>query len=121
MLLYGVLCCIVFSSCNTTSTQMQYANVAMEIESARLLVYNAARLKESGQPFIKEAAMAKLKASRVAELSASSCIEWMGGIGFMKDYPAEKFFRDCKIGAIYEGTSNIQLTTIAKMLRSDYV
>ena len=84
--------------------QMQYANVAMEIESARLLVYNAARLKETGQPFIKEAAMAKLKASRVAELSASSCIEWMGGVGFMKDYPAEKFFRDCKIGAIYEGT-----------------
>lgn len=121
VVLDDVLCCIVFSTFNTASTQMQYANVAMEIESARLLVYNAARLKESGQPFIKEAAMAKLKASRVAELSASSCIEWMGGIGFMKDYPAEKFFRDCKIGAIYEGTSNIQLTTIAKMLRSDYV
>ena len=100
--------------------QMQYANVAMEIESARLLVYNAARLKENGEPFIKEAAMAKLKASRVAELSASSCIEWMGGVGFMKDYPAEKFFRDCKIGAIYEGTSNVQLTTIAKMLRPNY-
>ena len=98
----------------------QYANVAMEIESARLLVYNAARLKENGEPFIKEAAMAKLKASRVAELSASSCIEWMGGVGFMKDYPAEKFFRDCKIGAIYEGTSNVQLTTIAKMLRPNY-
>ena len=92
----------------------------MEIESARLLVYNAARLKENGEPFIKEAAMAKLKASRVAELSASSCIEWMGGVGFMKDYPAEKFFRDCKIGAIYEGTSNVQLTTIAKMLRPNY-
>ena len=121
LLFCSVLCCIVFPTFNTASTQMQYANVAMEIESARLLVYNAARLKESGQPFIKEAAMAKLKASRVAELSASSCIEWMGGIGFMKDYPAEKFFRDCKIGAIYEGTSNIQLTTIAKMLRSDYV
>ena len=100
--------------------QMQYANVAMEIESARLMVYNAARMKENGQNFIKEAAMAKLKASRVAELSASQCIEWMGGVGFMKDYPAEKFFRDCKIGAIYEGTSNIQLTTIAKMLRPKY-
>ncbi len=100
--------------------QMQYAEVAMEIEAARLLVYNAARMKEAGQPFIKEAAMAKLKASRVAELSASQSIEWMGGVGFMKDYPAEKFFRDCKIGAIYEGTSNIQLTTIAKMLRPQY-
>jgi alkylation response protein AidB-like acyl-CoA dehydrogenase len=110
-----------FPSLSLSETKMQFANVAMEIECARLLVYNAARLKEAGEPFIKEAAMAKLKASRVAELSASSCIEWMGGVGFMKDYPAEKFFRDCKIGAIYEGTSNIQLTTIAKMLRSDYV
>jgi short/branched chain acyl-CoA dehydrogenase len=100
--------------------QMQYANVAMEIESARLMVYNAARMKENGQDFIKEAAMAKLKASRVAELTASQCIEWMGGVGFMKDYPAEKFFRDCKIGAIYEGTSNVQLMTIAKMLRPKY-
>jgi len=100
--------------------QMQYAEVAMEIESARLLVYNAARLKEAGQPFIKEAAMAKLKASRVAELTASSCIEWLGGVGFTKDYPAEKFYRDCKIGAIYEGTSNIQLQTIAKLLRPTY-
>lgn len=100
--------------------QMQYAEIAMEIESARLMVYNAARMKEAGQPFIKEAAMAKLKASRVAELTASKCIEWMGGVGFMKDYPAEKFYRDCKIGAIYEGTSNIQLLTIAKMLRADY-
>ena len=92
----------------------------LEIEAARLLVYNAARMKEAGQPFIKEAAMAKLKASRVAELSASQSIEWMGGVGFMKDYPAEKFFRDCKIGAIYEGTSNVQLMTIAKMLRPKY-
>ena len=93
---------------------MQYANVAMEIESARLLVYNAARLKETGQPFIKEAAMAKLKASRVAELSASSCIEWMGGVGFMKDYPAEKFFRDCKIGAIYEGKQNFFIDSLCR-------
>jgi alkylation response protein AidB-like acyl-CoA dehydrogenase len=97
-----------------------FSTLSSYTESARLLVYNAARLKEAGMPFIKEAAMAKLKASRVAELSASSCIEWMGGVGFMKDYPAEKFFRDCKIGAIYEGTSNIQLTTIAKMLRPQY-
>lgn len=100
--------------------QMQYADVAMEIEATRLLVYNAARMKEAGQPFIKEAAMAKLKASRVAELTASRCIEWLGGVGFTKDYPAEKFFRDCKIGAIYEGTSNIQLATIAKLLRPTY-
>ena len=64
--------------------------------------------------------MAKLKASRVAELSASKCIEWMGGVGFMKDYPAEKFFRDCKVGQIYEGTSNIQLLTIAKDIKAQY-
>jgi len=100
--------------------EMQYAEVAMEIEAARLLVYNAARLKEAGLPFIKEAAMAKLKSSQVAELTASKCIEWLGGIGFTKDYPAEKFYRDCKIGAIYEGTSNIQLTTIAKFLKQEY-
>eukprot|EP00040_Diaphanoeca_grandis_P038687 m.257046 g.257046 ORF g.257046 m.257046 type:complete len:424 (-) comp34954_c0_seq1:93-1364(-) len=100
--------------------EMQYAEVAMEIEAARLMVYNAARMKENGLPFVKEAAMAKLKASRVAELSASKCIEWLGGVGFTKDYPAEKFFRDCKIGAIYEGTSNIQLMTIAKCLKPLY-
>ena len=92
----------------------------MEIEAARLLVYNAARRKEAGLPFVAEAAMAKLKASRVAELSASRCIEWLGGVGFVKDYPAEKFFRDCKIGAIYEGTSNIQLLTIAKSIKARY-
>ena len=100
--------------------EMQYADVAMEIEAAWLLVYNAARLKEQGRPFIMEAAMAKLKASRVAELTASKCIEWLGGVGFTKDYPAEKFYRDCKIGAIYEGTSNIQLATIAKFLKPLY-
>jgi len=100
--------------------QMQYAEVAMEIEAARLMVYNAARMKQNGENFIKEAAMAKLKASKVAELTSSKCIEWMGGLGFSKEYPAEKFYRDCKIGAIYEGTSNIQLTTIAKMLRPTY-
>mmetsp|Transcript_20077 Transcript_20077/g.59846 ORF Transcript_20077/g.59846 Transcript_20077/m.59846 type:complete len:412 (+) Transcript_20077:938-2173(+) len=100
--------------------EAQYAEVEMEIEAARLLVYNAARRKEAGLPFVAEAAMAKLKASRVAELSASRCIEWLGGVGFVKDYPAEKFFRDCKIGAIYEGTSNIQLITIAKGIKARY-
>lgn len=100
--------------------QMQYAEVAVEVEAARLMVFNAARRKEAGLPFITEAAMAKLKASRVAELAASSCVEWMGGVGFMKDYPAEKFYRDCKVGAIYEGTSNIQLLTIAKAIKAKY-
>lgn len=92
----------------------------MEIEAARLLVYNAARLKEANKEFVKEAAMAKLYASQVAEKTASRCIEWMGGVGFTKDYPVEKFFRDCKIGAIYEGTTNIQLSTIGKLVASQY-
>jgi alkylation response protein AidB-like acyl-CoA dehydrogenase len=96
--------------------QFQYARVAMEIEAARLLVYNAARLKDSGQPFVKEAAMAKLFASEVAERTASQCVEFFGGVGFTKEYPAEKFYRDAKIGKIYEGTSNMQLVTIAKLL-----
>jgi alkylation response protein AidB-like acyl-CoA dehydrogenase len=96
--------------------QFQYARVAMEIEAARLLVYNAARLKDAGQPFVKEAAMAKLFASEVAERTASLCIEFFGGIGFTRECPAEKFYRDAKIGKIYEGTSNMQLATIAKLL-----
>ncbi len=96
--------------------QFHYARVAMEIEAARLMVYNAARLKDSGQPFVKEAAMAKLFASEVAERTASQCVEFFGGVGFTKDYPAEKFYRDAKIGKIYEGTSNMQLVTIAKLL-----
>ncbi|HET7545298.1 MAG TPA: acyl-CoA dehydrogenase [Polyangiaceae bacterium] len=96
--------------------QFQYARVAMEIEAARLLVYNAARLKDAGQPFVKEAAMAKLFASEVAERTASLCVEFYGGIGFTRDCPAEKFYRDAKIGKIYEGTSNMQLSTIAKLL-----
>lgn len=100
--------------------QHQYAELAMEIEAARLLVYHAARLKEQGQSFIKEAAMAKLYTSRVAEKASSRCIEWMGGLGFIREVPIEKYFRDCKIGAIYEGTSNIQLDTIAKSIRSVY-
>jgi alkylation response protein AidB-like acyl-CoA dehydrogenase len=90
--------------------------VAMEIEAARLMVYNAARLKDAGQPFVKEAAMAKLFASEVAERTASQCVEFYGGVGFTKEYPAEKFYRDAKIGKIYEGTSNMQLVTIAKLL-----
>jgi len=96
--------------------QFQYARLAMEIEAARLLVYNAARLKDAGRPFVKEAAMAKLFASEVAERTASQCVEFYGGVGFTKDYPAEKFYRDAKIGKIYEGTSNMQLVTIAKLL-----
>tara|TARA_B110000208_G_scaffold30264_1_gene39826 strand:+ start:270 stop:1418 length:1149 start_codon:yes stop_codon:yes gene_type:complete len=101
--------------------QHQVAQVATEIEAARVLVYNAARLKEAGRPFIKEAAMAKLYSSQVAEKTASKCIEWLGGVGFTKELPVEKFFRDCKIGSIYEGTSNIQLSTIAKLIKTDYV
>ncbi|WP_437962538.1 acyl-CoA dehydrogenase (plasmid) [Sorangium sp. So ce119] len=100
--------------------QFQYARVAMEIEAARLLVYNAARLKDAGQPFVKEAAMAKLFASEVAERTASLCIEFMGGVGFTRDYPVEKLYRDAKIGKIYEGTSNMQLSTIAKLLQAEY-
>jgi len=96
--------------------QFQYARVAMEIEAARLLVYNAARLKDAGQPFVKEAAMAKLFASEVAERTASLCVEFYGGIGFTRECSAEKFYRDAKIGKIYEGTSNMQLATIAKLL-----
>lgn len=100
--------------------QHQYAQAAMEIEAARLMVFNAARLKESGQPFVKEAAMAKLYAAQVAEKVSSWCVEWMGGVGFTKDLGVEKYYRDCKIGAIYEGTSNIQKQTIAKIVSNDY-
>jgi alkylation response protein AidB-like acyl-CoA dehydrogenase len=98
----------------------QYAQVATEIEAARLMVYNAARLKDAGAPFLKEAAMAKLFSSQVAERAASMCIEFIGGVGFTKEYPLEKFYRDAKIGKIYEGTSNMQLDTIAKLLRNQY-
>lgn len=100
--------------------QHQYAQIATEIEAARLLTYNAARLKEEGKSFIKEAAMAKLYSSQVAERSASKAIEWMGGIGFTRETGVEKFYRDAKIGAIYEGTSNIQLQTIAKLISEEY-
>lgn len=101
--------------------QHQYAEIATEIEAARLLTYNAARLKESGEPFVKEAAMAKLYASRIAEKTASKCIEWLGGVGFTRDLLIEKFYRDSKIGSIYEGTSNIQLQTIAKLIKPHFV
>jgi len=100
--------------------QHQYAQVATQIEAARLLTYNAARLKETGKPFVKEAAMAKLYASQIAADAASKCVEWMGGVGFTREYPVEKFYRDVKIGAIYEGTSNIQLSTIAKLVAESY-
>ncbi|MEE2756687.1 MAG: acyl-CoA dehydrogenase [Myxococcota bacterium] len=100
--------------------EFQYAQVATEIEAARLMVYNAARLKDAKQPFVKEAAMAKLFSSQVAERAASMCLEFMGGVGFTKEYPAEKFYRDAKIGKIYEGTSNMQLATIGKLMRQFY-
>ncbi|MDQ3653405.1 MAG: acyl-CoA dehydrogenase [Acidobacteriota bacterium] len=98
--------------------QFQLAELATELEAARLMVYNAARLKDAGLPFVKEAAMAKLYSSRAAEHIASKAVELYGGYGFVKDYPVEKFWRDSKIGAIYEGTSNMQLQTIAKLLTS---
>jgi alkylation response protein AidB-like acyl-CoA dehydrogenase len=100
--------------------QFQYAQVATELEAARLMVYNAARLKDAGQSFVREAAMAKLFSSQVAERTASLCIEFLGGVGFTKEFPVEKFFRDAKIGKIYEGTSNMQLQTIAKLLQTAY-
>jgi alkylation response protein AidB-like acyl-CoA dehydrogenase len=96
--------------------QFQLAEMATELEAARLLVYNAARLKDAGQTFVKEAAMAKLFASRAAEKISSKAIELYGGYGYVKDYPVEKYWRDSKIGAIYEGTSNMQLQTIAKLM-----
>jgi butyryl-CoA dehydrogenase/short/branched chain acyl-CoA dehydrogenase len=96
--------------------QFQIAQMATEIEAARLRVYNAARMKDAGMNFVKEAAMTKLFASQVAERVTSLAIEVYGGYGFTKDYPVEKYWRDAKIGKIYEGTSNMQLATIAKML-----
>jgi butyryl-CoA dehydrogenase/short/branched chain acyl-CoA dehydrogenase len=96
--------------------QFQLAQMATEIEAARLMVYNAARMKDAGMPFVKEAAMTKLFCSQVAERVTSLAIEIYGGVGFTKDYPVEKYWRDAKIGKIYEGTSNMQLATIAKLL-----
>lgn len=96
--------------------QFQLAQMHIEVEAARLLVYNAARLKDAGAEFVKQAAMAKYYASQAAEHVASLAVEIYGGYGFVKDYPVEKYYRDAKIGKIYEGTSNLQLQTIAKMV-----
>ena len=96
--------------------QFELAEMAVEVEAARLMVYNAARLKDAGQPYLQEAAMCKYYASQVAERVASRAIEVLGGVGFTKDYPVEKLYRDAKIGRIYEGTSNMQRLTIAKQL-----
>jgi alkylation response protein AidB-like acyl-CoA dehydrogenase len=96
--------------------QFQIAQMATEIEAVRMMVYNAARMKDAGMNFVKEAAMTKLFASQVAERVASLCVEIYGGYGFTKDYPVEKYYRDAKIGKIYEGTSNMQLQTIAKLV-----
>ena len=96
--------------------QFQLARAATEVEAARLLVYNAARLRDLNEPFLTEAAMCKIYASEVAEHVASLAVNLFGGYGFVKDYPVEKLYRDAKIGQIYEGTSNLQLQTIAKQI-----
>ncbi len=96
--------------------QFQLAQAATELEAARLVVYNAARLEDAGEPYTMQAAMAKLFSSQVAERVTSLCVELFGGYGYTKEYPVEKFYRDAKIGTIYEGTSNMQLNTIAKQL-----
>jgi alkylation response protein AidB-like acyl-CoA dehydrogenase len=99
--------------------QFQIAQAATDLEAARLMVYNAARLKDAGQPFVKEAAMAKLFSSQVCERVTSLSVDILGGNGYTKEYPVEKFWRDSKIGQIYEGTSNMQLQTIAKTILTD--
>ncbi|MBI1940215.1 MAG: acyl-CoA dehydrogenase [Acidobacteria bacterium] len=96
--------------------QFQLAHLATDVEAGRLMTYNAARLKDAGRPFLKEAAMAKYFCSQVAERAASQAVEIYGGYGYTKDYPVEKYFRDAKIGKIYEGTSFMQLQTIAKII-----
>ena len=101
--------------------QFQYASTAVEIHAARLMVYEAARIKMKGDTsFAKEAAMAKFYASEVAGRTTQKCVEWLGGVGFTKEFAAEKFYRDCIIGKIYEGTSNINLQTIAKHIVNEY-
>jgi alkylation response protein AidB-like acyl-CoA dehydrogenase len=97
--------------------QFQLARMATEVEAARLMVYNAARLKDAGEPFLTQAAMAKLFSSEVAERVTSSAVELLGGVGYTKEYPAERRYRDAKIGKIYEGTSNMQLQTIARQIQ----
>ena len=101
---------------NFQGVQFQLARMATDVEASRLLVYNAARLRDAGRPFLTEAAMCKIFASEVAERNASMAINLFGGYGFVKDYPVEKLYRDAKIGQIYEGTSNLQLQTIAKQI-----
>ena len=96
--------------------QFQIARAATDIEAARLLIYNAARLRDLGRPFLMEAAMCKIFASEVAERVSSLAVNLFGGNGFVKEYPVEKLYRDAKIGQIYEGTSNLQLQTIAKQI-----
>ena len=98
------------------AVQFTLAQMATEIEAAKLLVYNAARLKDAGQSYVREAAMTKLFASQVAERVASQSVEIFGGNGFVREYPAEKYYRDAKVGKIYEGTSNMQLATIGKLV-----
>jgi butyryl-CoA dehydrogenase/short/branched chain acyl-CoA dehydrogenase len=98
------------------AVQFALAEMATEIEAAKLMVYNAARLKDADKPYVREAAMCKLFTSQVAERVASQCVEIFGGNGFVRDYPAEKYYRDAKVGKIYEGTSNMQLLTIAKQV-----
>jgi alkylation response protein AidB-like acyl-CoA dehydrogenase len=99
--------------------QFQLAQCATQLEAARLVVYNAARLRDAGRPFMKEAAIAKLFSSEAAEFVTSMCVELHGGYGYSTEYPVEKFYRDAKIGKIYEGTSNMQLNTIAKVVLSE--
>src|SRR5207244_4626454 len=99
----------------------QLARAATEIEASRLLVYNAARLRDARQPFLAEAAMCKIFSSEVAERVTSLAVNLFGGYGFVKDYPVEKLYRDAKIGQIYEGTSNLQLGTIAKQLLGCFI
>jgi short-chain 2-methylacyl-CoA dehydrogenase len=99
--------------------QFQIAQAATELEAARLMVYNAARLKDAGKPFLREAAMAKLFSSQVAEKVTSLAVQLYGGNGYTKEYPVEKFWRDSKVGQIYEGTSNMQLATIAKTILTE--
>lgn len=98
----------------------QIAHTATQIEAARLMVYNAARLVDAGLPFMKEAAMAKYFAADIAQQACIKCIDWMGGVGFTKDFIQEKFYRDVKIGSIYEGTANMHLSTIAKAIEKEY-
>lgn len=107
------------SIANFQGMEHQYAQLATELHAAETLVYNACRLKEHSLDFVKQASMAKLLSSQISERTASKTIEWLGGIGFTKELLAEKFYRDSKVGSIYEGTSNMQLQTIAKILRQE--